>query len=65
MGVWSIPTFYRSCIGYSGDPPNNRAWMATPNYRLATATNGILWVDPEGEFTRIRETLLKGYPEDV
>ncbi|MEG2642971.1 MAG: DUF4037 domain-containing protein [Eubacterium sp.] len=65
VGVWSIPVFYRSCIGYSEAPPNNRAWMAIPDYRLATATNGILWVDPEGEFTRIREALLKGYPEDV
>ena len=36
-----------------------------PENALSTVTNGEVFFDNYGEFTRIREELKKGYPEDV
>lgn len=51
-GVFSINQFY-------GDLEN------AEEYQLAAVTNGKVFRDDAGEFTAIRETLLKHYPEDV
>ncbi|MBQ8995942.1 MAG: DUF4037 domain-containing protein [Oscillospiraceae bacterium] len=64
-GVFSISSFYSELIGYPDVPHNNLVWTSIPQYALAEATNGTIFVDQYGEFTRIRNGLLRYYPQDV
>lgn len=36
-----------------------------PENALSTVTNGEVFFDHYGKFTKIREELQKGYPEDI
>jgi hypothetical protein len=40
-------------------------WLYIPENSLAACTNGKVFFDPCGEFTRWREARLRFYPEDV
>jgi hypothetical protein len=40
-------------------------WLRIPEQNLATCTNGNVFSDPLGEFTRWRQALLAYYPEDI
>lgn len=64
-GVITINDFYRRFLGTDGVPTSNRAWLDVPQKFLAAATNGEVFRDDAGVFSAIRETLQKGYPEDV
>jgi hypothetical protein len=46
-------------------PTATSEWLRIPEQSLATCTNGKVFHDPLGEFTRWREALLAYYPEDV
>jgi hypothetical protein len=63
--VLEIGAFYRGFIGPYQPPSNDDEWLALPENALAAATNGKVFQDPLGEFTRIRSALLQFYPEDV
>lgn len=65
VGVRRISDFYRRYTGSSGAPESWQQWMSLPSWALAEATNGEVWRDELGAFTAIRETLLRGMPEDV
>ncbi len=65
VGVLCIPDFYYSLLGIEDVPENNREWMKIPETALCMATNGEVFEDPLGEFSRIRKGLLHYYPEDV
>ena len=62
-GVHTIRQFYGFYIG-DHVPETNEEWLAIPDFYLAEATNGQVFADPLGEFTRIRLELLHR-PEDV
>lgn len=64
-GVLEIGEFYSRFTGSPGIPKDWRQWLAIPEFSLAEAVNGRVFRDDLGEFTRIREELKKGYPEDV
>lgn len=64
-GVRTISEFYSAYTGRSGAPETLRDWLYTPSHYLAEATNGEVFSDPLGEFTRIREQIKNGMPEDV
>ena len=64
-GVISIPEYYRRFTGGPGVPPDALAWLRIPEHLLAAATNGKVFRDDLGAFTRVREALLAGYPPDV
>ncbi len=64
-GVHTISEFYRSCTGRNGAPECWQDWLYTPSHYFAQATNGKVFTDPLGEFTRIRGEILYGMPEDV
>lgn len=64
-GVFEIGQFYRQFIGIAYPPNNLREWRMIPESNLATATNGIVFADPSGEFTAFRESLQQFYPEDI
>ncbi len=64
-GVMTVREFYERMIGFPGVPEEPEHWLAVPEYALAQAVNGQVFRDDLGEFTGIREILLRGYPEDV
>lgn len=64
-GVFTIKEFYRGLIGTASAPATWQEWFSIPEYALATAVNGKVFIDPLGEFSAIRNTLKKGYPRDV
>ncbi len=64
-GVIRISDFYRGCIGSPDAPDCWQAWLYTPSSAFAEAVNGEVWSDELGEFTRIRNAIKNGMPEDV
>ncbi len=64
-GAFAIGDFYRRFIGLDRPPRSLAEWRAIPEDHLATATNGRVFTDPLGEFSRLREELLGFYPADV
>ena len=64
-GVVTIEDFYAKFLGNNFDFNNNLAWLYTPSNSFATATNGEVFIDQLGEFSKIRNILKNGYPEDV
>ncbi len=64
-GVMLIDEFYNSFLGTPSTPKSLEQWLYIPSFSLATACNGKVFCDKLGEFSRIREELLLGYPEDV
>lgn len=65
VGVQEIGVFYRGQIGRADAPSHLLEWLAIPELRLATVTNGQVFQDPLGEFSQTRNALLRFYPEDV
>ncbi|MBS4913025.1 MAG: DUF4037 domain-containing protein [Veillonella sp.] len=65
--AYVIPTqdFYQKYTKTSQGPKSLSEWRAIPEDFLATATTGEIYFDNLGEFTHIREQLLKYYPEDL
>lgn len=64
-GVFTISEFYMKYIGSRGTPESIGDWLNIPSHFLRTATSGKVFYDGLGDFTAIRDNLLKGYPEDV
>ena len=64
-GIMTISDFYRRYTGRSGAPESELDWLYTPSHYLAEATNGEIFCDPLGEFTKIRNEIKNGMPEDV
>jgi len=64
-GVFEIGQFYRRFTGLDHLPRSLQEWIRIPEGNLAAATNGAVFMDGPGEFTRFREGLLAFYPPDV
>ena len=64
-GVSVISDFYRRYTGREGAPESLSDWLYIPSHYLAEATNGEVFCDPLGEFSRIRQQIKCGMPEDV
>ena len=65
VGVLCIEDFYFGLLGIDDVPQTNSEWLRLEDENLATATNGEVFEDRLGFFSRIREGLLSYYPEDV
>lgn len=65
VGVCRIPDFFRRFTGLDRPPMTLQEWLRIPEQNLAACTNGKVFSDPLGEFTRWRQALLAYYPEDV
>jgi hypothetical protein len=65
IGVFEIPAFFSTFTGLDHLPDKPDEWLRIPENNLAACTNGKVFYDPLGEFTRWRERLLPFYPEDV
>jgi hypothetical protein len=65
VGPCSTAAFYSIFTGLARPPATLKEWLAIPEVSLATCTNGQVFSDPLGEFSRWRDCLLAYYPEDV
>ncbi len=65
QGVQVIDQFYKKYTGSNGAPQRWQDWLYTESAFLAEATNGEVWKDDLGEFSKIRNQILTGMPEDV
>lgn len=65
VGPLAVEDFYTFFTGLSEFPATWQEWLAIPEYQLAACTNGEVFEDGAGEFTRRRRALLAGYPDDV
>lgn len=65
VGVFRISEFYEQLTGLTDVPSTQNQWLFLEDYQLASATNGKVFRDDLGEFTRIRNGILKYYPEEV
>lgn len=63
-GVIRAEEFFKEKAGALYDAASNAAWLATPSFALAEATNGEVFYDGAGEVTAIRQAL-SFYPEDI
>ena len=64
-GLLNIEDFYFKFIGSANPPQTINDWQKIPETALATVTNGEVFIDNLGEFTKIREQLLNYYPEAI
>ncbi len=64
-GIHEINRFYTQFLGQQSVPRTLIDWLRIPEHYFAVATNGEVYEDNLGEFTRIRNALLAYYPEDV
>lgn len=64
-GVMRISDFYRQTIGLACAPSAWQDWLYTPSTAFAEAVNGEVFRDDLGQFSRIRNEIANGMPEDV
>ena len=65
VGPLPLEDFYAFFTGIDHAPATWQEWLAIPEHQLAACTNGEVFEDPFGAFTRWRSALLHGYPRDV
>lgn len=65
IDVMTTGDFYRQLIGFTEGPDKIQQWRAVPEENLAMAVNGEVFYDGDGQFIRVREKLLRHYPEDL
>ncbi len=63
VGVWRIGDFFEEYTNYRTAPPKAAEWIEIDDYKLATVTNGEIWRDDLGEFTKRRQGFLAQPPE--
>ncbi|MDY0258936.1 MAG: DUF4037 domain-containing protein [Desulfovibrio sp.] len=65
VGPLALEDFYGFFTGLTHLPGTWQEWFAIPEYQLAACTNGEVFEDNAGEFTRWRTVLQGGCPRDV
>lgn len=65
VGCLSMPQWYTRYTGGPEGPHTLDEWRRVPEHFLATATNGVVFWDPSGAFSAVRQRLLAFYPEDI
>lgn len=66
VGVFNISEFFENITGFSAAPSKNEPhlWLSLSEPTLAAATNGQIFADPLGEFSKTRQSF-KLMPDDV
>lgn len=66
VGVFAIGDFFESITGYRQAPPDDRPheWLMLDEPTLAAATNGRVFADPLGAFSKTRQGFML-MPDDV
>jgi len=64
-GVYKTEDFYYRLLGREKPPESMYDWVSLQETRLAAATNGEIFEDTGGGFTKQRNAYLSYFPEDV
>lgn len=66
VGVFSISEFFENITGFATAPSKNEPhlWLSLSEPTLAAATNGQIFADPLGEFSKTRQSF-KLMPDDL
>ncbi|UQA90159.1 DUF4037 domain-containing protein [Gardnerella vaginalis] len=66
VGVFTIAKFFENITGFATAPSKNEPhlWLSLSEPTLAAATNGQIFADPLGEFSKARQSF-KLMPDDV
>lgn len=62
VGAWSIDGFFENYTGYKSAPKTDEEWIEIDDYKLATVTNGAIFRDDRGEFTKTRQGFMRQSP---
>ena len=65
VGAMPVASFYTRYLGRADRPESIREWRYVPESGLSVTTNGKVFQDPVGEFTKIRADLLGFFPEEL
>ena len=65
IGVFETGEFYRGFLGRPDAPEILYDWLRIPENSLSICTAGRVFYDPLGEFSGIRQKLLKFFPDDI
>lgn len=65
VGVWRIEDFFERYTGLPHAPQTIEQWRSMPEAGLCLVTNGKVFQDGAGEFSRIRQEFLQYYPEEL
>lgn len=65
FGVRKIHDFYLQLTGLPEGPGHEADWGTISEERLAAATNGCIFRDDFGEFSRIRNQIKRYYPDKI
>ncbi|MBR6366550.1 MAG: DUF4125 family protein, partial [Lachnospiraceae bacterium] len=65
VGVMRTSDFFLRMFGLPRVPNTQEAWLTIPEEGLANATNGAVFYDGSGAFSRVLKQLKDGYPESV
>ena len=65
VGPFGTLDFFQLYTGLRCLPETAAQWLRMSEESLAVCTNGEVWTDPLGEFSRLRTALLSHFPEDV
>ncbi|MCL2124983.1 MAG: DUF4037 domain-containing protein [Oscillospiraceae bacterium] len=65
IAVMSCGEFYSSLIGAPNGPTTINEYLRAPEENFAMATNGAVFYDGPGEFSKTRSLLLEYFPEDI
>lgn len=63
--IYEITHFYKTYTFYEEGPQTIDEYRRVPQDLLCTVTNGEVFIDKLGMFTKIRQRLLNYYPEDI
>ncbi len=64
-GVIGVSRFYETYLGSGHAPRDLLEWIQVSEENLSLCTNGSVFYDEAGHFSRIREALAAYYPRDV
>ncbi len=65
FGVRTIHSFYEQLTGFPEGPITQEDWANVSEDRLSAATNGVVFRDDLGEFSRIRNQIKQYYPYQI
>jgi len=65
VGIFEIYSFFKQFTGLDHLPHTLLEWQRIPEQYLAKATNGKVFLDPLGLFSKIRNDFFAYYPEDI
>ena len=63
-GIFEISSFYKRLTGLEEVPGTNLQWWGIRDFNLAAATNGRIFIDKPGSFSKFRDGLMR-LPDEV